>query len=122
MICLSNQIFYKTLGLSIKSQCFFEDLSPSGVRSKMSILFKPFVRCDLLYEMVKFRHKYLGGGKKMNKIMMDLWNDESGQGMAEYGLILALVAVVAIAGFRLLGSGVSKQINAVGTEIYNTNP
>jgi len=58
----------------------------------------------------------------MNKIMMDLWNDESGQGMAEYGLILALVAVVAIAGFRLLGSGVSKQINAVGTEIYNTNP
>lgn len=58
----------------------------------------------------------------MKKMLMDLWKDESGQGMAEYGLILALVAVVAIAGFRLLGSGVSKQINAVGNEIYNTNP
>ena len=54
MICLSNQIFYKTLGLSIKSQCFFEDLSPGRVRSKMTLSFKPFVRCDLLYEMVEF--------------------------------------------------------------------
>lgn len=58
----------------------------------------------------------------MNQVLEKLWSEESGQGMAEYGLILALVAVVAIAGFRLLGSGVSKQINTVGNEIYNTNP
>lgn len=58
----------------------------------------------------------------MKNLLIDLWNDESGQGMAEYGLILALVAVVAIAGFRLLGEGVSKQVDAVGKEIKGTSP
>jgi len=52
----------------------------------------------------------------------ELWCEESGQGMAEYGLILALVAVVAIAGFRLLGNGVLTQINDVGTELGGTVP
>lgn len=33
----------------------------------------------------------------MKNMLMDLWKDESGQGMAEYGLIVALVAIVAIA-------------------------
>ncbi|MHB9145144.1 MAG: Flp family type IVb pilin [Symbiobacteriia bacterium] len=36
-------------------------------------------------------------------MMMNLWQDENGQGMVEYGLIIALVAVVAIAGLTLLG-------------------
>ncbi|MFZ5642261.1 MAG: Flp family type IVb pilin [Bacillota bacterium] len=55
----------------------------------------------------------------MFKLLTDLWNDESGQGMAEYGLILALVAVVAIAGFKILGSGVNKQVTEVGNTINN---
>lgn len=38
----------------------------------------------------------------MNVISV-LRNDERGQGMVEYGLILALVAVVAIVGLRALG-------------------
>ncbi|MCL5935007.1 MAG: Flp family type IVb pilin [Firmicutes bacterium] len=41
----------------------------------------------------------------------ELHVDQRGQGMAEYGLIIALVAVVAIIGFRLLGSGVNHKIN-----------
>lgn len=40
-----------------------------------------------------------------------LHRDQRGQGMAEYGLILALVAVIAIAGFRLLGTGVGKKVD-----------
>ena len=32
-----------------------------------------------------------------------LWNDEEGQGMVEYGLIIALVSVVAIAALVLVG-------------------
>lgn len=40
-----------------------------------------------------------------------LFNEESGQGMVEYGLILALVAIVAIAALQILGKGVLKNFN-----------
>ena len=41
------------------------------------------------------------------------FQDDEGQGMAEYGLILALVAVVCIGAFTLLGGGVSGQLGTV---------
>jgi Flp pilus assembly pilin Flp len=40
-----------------------------------------------------------------------------GQGLAEYALILALIAVVAIVTLALLGSQISAFINAVGESI-----
>ncbi|HBV98147.1 MAG TPA: Flp family type IVb pilin [Desulfotomaculum sp.] len=57
----------------------------------------------------------------MVKLLISLWNEESGQGMAEYGLILALVAVVTIAAFQLLGTGIKDKVNQVGTQIQNAN-
>lgn len=54
----------------------------------------------------------------MIKMMAGLWNEESGQGMAEYGLILALVAVAAIAAFNILGGRISSRIENVGNELY----
>lgn len=53
----------------------------------------------------------------MNNLLRSLWAEESGQGMAEYGLILALVAVVAIAAFQLLGTNVKAKVNEVGTAV-----
>lgn len=46
-----------------------------------------------------------------------LFDEESGQGMVEYALILALVAVAAIAAFRFLGGSISNRANDVATEI-----
>ena len=46
-----------------------------------------------------------------------LFDEESGQGMVEYGLILALVAVVAIVAFRALGSATANKANYVAGEI-----
>ena len=46
-----------------------------------------------------------------------LFNEESGQGMVEYGLILALVAVVAIAAFKTLGTSTSKKAEYVANKI-----
>jgi len=44
-------------------------------------------------------------------------NDEEGQGLAEYALILALVAIAAIAALMVLGPAISGVLNKVGTSI-----
>jgi len=43
--------------------------------------------------------------------------DEDGQGLAEYALILALIAIVAILALIFLGNQISLILNAVGTSV-----
>ena len=49
----------------------------------------------------------------MLKMITSVLQDKRGQGMDEYGLILALVAVVGMAGLILLGPQVLAQFNTV---------
>ena len=49
----------------------------------------------------------------MLKIITSILQNNKGQGMVEYGLILALVAVVGMAGLILLGPQVLAQYNTV---------
>ncbi len=50
--------------------------------------------------------------------VMDLINrDEDGQGLAEYALILALIAIVAILALIFLGGQVSKILSTVGNSV-----
>ncbi len=42
---------------------------------------------------------------------------EEGQSMAEYGLILALIAVVAIAALESVGTGVATQFDSVAAAL-----
>ena len=48
--------------------------------------------------------------KRITEQIKSVHQDEQGQGMAEYGLIIALIAVICIAGFSLLGGGVKNKI------------
>jgi Flp pilus assembly pilin Flp len=50
------------------------------------------------------------------RLQRGLKRDE-GQTMAEYALILVLVAVVAIVAFRLLGHNISSKVSNIATEI-----
>lgn len=43
--------------------------------------------------------------------------DEDGQGLAEYALILALIAIVAIVALLFLGGQVSSILNDVGSSV-----
>ena len=43
--------------------------------------------------------------------------DSEGQGMAEYGLILALVAVVVVGAVTLLGTNINSSINSIAGSI-----
>lgn len=44
-------------------------------------------------------------------------DDETGQGLAEYALILALIAIVAIVALIFLGSQISDKLSVVGNAI-----
>lgn len=51
------------------------------------------------------------------KMLKNFVRDESGQGLAEYALILALIAIVVIAALRVLGTATKDKLNEVGTQI-----
>lgn len=53
----------------------------------------------------------------MKKLMNWLKNEESGQGMVEYGLIIVVVALIAVAGLIILGNGLNGLFNKVGNEV-----
>ncbi|WP_409226788.1 Flp family type IVb pilin [Gudongella sp. SC589] len=44
----------------------------------------------------------------MMNLMMRLWKDEEGQGMAEYGLIIFAVALVVLVGLAAFGGALSE--------------
>ena len=48
------------------------------------------------------------------RILMYFRRDEDGQGLAEYALILALIAVIAIVALLFLGSQISDKLSTVG--------
>ncbi|MEW6696141.1 MAG: Flp family type IVb pilin [Bacillota bacterium] len=57
----------------------------------------------------------------MKEMMTGLLMDESGQGMAEYGLILALVAVVVVGALTLLGQGLDGIFDKVTEDVNSTS-
>ena len=48
--------------------------------------------------------------------------DDDGQGLAEYALILALIAIVAIISLIFLGSQVSNKLSVIGGAISSVAP
>jgi Flp pilus assembly pilin Flp len=52
-------------------------------------------------------------------MLKKFWNDERGQGMTEYILIVALIAVFAIAMVKFFGGTISNIFSRLGTKIDN---
>ena len=50
---------------------------------------------------------------ELRKYVAAKTRDEEGQGLAEYGLILALIAVVCIAALQTLGGGINGALGSV---------
>lgn len=51
-----------------------------------------------------------------------LYRDRSAQGMAEYALLAALIAVAAIGAITFLGNSVTDVFNSVGNALGNQAP
>ncbi len=55
--------------------------------------------------------------KSLLKSLASLHRDESGQGLVEYVLIIALVALAATAGMKALATDINSAFTAVGTTL-----
>ena len=53
----------------------------------------------------------------MKLALAHLLDDEKGQGLTEYALILALIAIVAIAALTLLGGKVTSVLNTISSSL-----
>ena len=54
---------------------------------------------------------------RVDSLVERLRGDEDGQGLAEYALILALIAVIAIVALIYLGSQISDKLSVIGNAI-----
>jgi len=55
------------------------------------------------------------------RILLYFRNDEEGQGLAEYALILALIAVIAIVALLYLGGQVSDKLSVIGSQLKSVS-
>ena len=53
----------------------------------------------------------------MANFMKNLWNDESGQDIAEYAVMLAVILVIVVGTIRLIGSNANNVFSNVGSAI-----
>lgn len=55
----------------------------------------------------------------MKKLMSEFMNDERGQGMVEYTLIVSLIAIVAMAGFFAIGNALNSHVENTSNKIVS---
>jgi pilus assembly protein Flp/PilA len=51
------------------------------------------------------------------KFLQPLWSDESGQDIAEYAVMLAVILVIVVGTIRLIGSNANTVFSQVGSAI-----
>ena len=55
--------------------------------------------------------------KILRSVWQDLWKDESGQDIAEYAVMLAVILVIVVGTVRLIGSNAKTVFSQVGSSI-----
>jgi len=53
----------------------------------------------------------------MSKILRSLWMDDSGQDIAEYAVMLAVILVLVVGTVRLIGSNANNAFSAVASSV-----
>jgi Flp pilus assembly pilin Flp len=51
------------------------------------------------------------------RILQNLWQDDSGQDIAEYAVMLAVILVIVVGTVRLIGSNANNVFSQVGSSI-----
>ena len=53
----------------------------------------------------------------LQNVWQNLWNDEQGQDIAEYAVMLAVILVIVVGTIRLIGSNANNVFSQVGSSI-----
>ncbi len=53
----------------------------------------------------------------MTSLIARLWKDDSGQDMAEYAIMLGVIAAVVLTAITLLGTNISTEITTIANKI-----
>jgi Flp pilus assembly pilin Flp len=53
----------------------------------------------------------------VQQLLQQLWNDEQGQDIAEYAVMLAVILVIVVGTVRLIGSNANNVFSQVGSSI-----
>ena len=53
----------------------------------------------------------------MANLLQQLWNDEHGQDIAEYAVMLAVILVIVVGTIRLIGSNANNVFSQVGSSV-----
>ena len=56
----------------------------------------------------------------MKNVLIRLWRDEEGQDLVEYGLLLVLVSLAAIAGMNNLASAINAAFSSAASNLSST--
>jgi pilus assembly protein Flp/PilA len=59
---------------------------------------------------------------KMKNLLMRLWKEEEGQDLIEYGLLLLLVALVALTSLPTIGSAISDIFSNAAIKLTSVTP
>jgi Flp pilus assembly pilin Flp len=59
------------------------------------------------------------GGKQVIKTIRQLWVEESGQDVAEYAVMLAVILVIVIGTVKLIGGNANNVFSQVGNQMAN---
>ena len=57
------------------------------------------------------------GEEPVTKFLKQLWSEESGQDIAEYAVMLAVILVIVVGTIRLIGSNANTVFSQVGSAI-----
>jgi Flp pilus assembly pilin Flp len=53
----------------------------------------------------------------MSNLPLNLWNDDSGQDIAEYAVMLAVILVIVVGTIRLVGSNANNVFSSVASAV-----
>lgn len=56
----------------------------------------------------------------MTALLTRLWNDENGQDMAEYAIMLGVIAAVVLTAITLLGTNISTEISNIAAKVVGS--